>query len=70
MSDIEEYYIGEGDRQLLLLSLALLSRLRPGFEPACRKSAILLNGEQLYQALQKYNSDVQPQPGLRGMFHP
>lgn len=58
--------ISEEDRQLTVLSLALCSLLRPGFEHACRQAAIQFKGESMYDEFRKCNQDV-VKPAINGL---
>lgn len=57
------FVITEEDRQLIILSLALCSLLRPGFEYACREAASNLHGgsPDMFDQLRSFNPDVKPQ---------
>lgn len=54
--------IEESDRQLMILSLALCSLLRPGWEPACRDAAKKLDGgsSEMFENFRKFNGDQTP----------
>ena len=56
--------LDEGQRQLVLLALALMSRLRPGFKFAASQVAALLgtDGPAMFEQLWGYNDNVSPQP--------
>lgn len=50
-----------GDQQLILLSLALCSKLRPGFDQAFSKLAEQFpNGLEYFLAFKSYNEHVKP----------
>lgn len=48
----------EGDRQLTLLSLALCSLLRPGFDTALGLIAEKLEGKDMFEHFKHLNSDI------------
>ncbi len=57
----------EGDRQLTLLSLALCSLLRPGFDMALGLIADRLSGREMFEKFKELNSDqVGPAGGRAG----
>lgn len=53
--------ISEADRQLVLLSLALCARLRPGFDQALSLIAEQLDGRAMFEDFKRFNENVQPQ---------
>lgn len=55
------FELEESDRQMLLLSLALCARLRPGWDYAAGEIAKKLGGEQMFTDFKKYNDNVEPQ---------
>ncbi len=68
--------IDEGDRQLVLLSLATLALHRPGFDYALYRLADKLVGTQMYEMFKELDNDgikkpepldLQPLPGCRGV---
>ena len=52
--------LDESDRQLMLRALAVQSLESPGFEQACRKIAILLKGEPLFDEFMSLLKDLFP----------
>lgn len=59
--------IDEGDRQFLLLSLALCTLLRPGFHYAAGEIAAKLEGRAMFEDFRRLNEDVvDVQKNLRG----
>jgi hypothetical protein len=50
--------LGESDRLFVLLSMAVLSLLRPGLEPQLRRAAKNLGGEELFDTYRLANVDV------------
>ena len=55
----------EGERQFVLLSLALCVLLRPGFKLPAETISDKLNGREMYEGLMWCNEDVvKPQGGL------
>lgn len=58
-----QFTITEEDRQLIILSLALCSKLRPGFMMACREAAKNLHGgsPEMFDQFRSFNPDVKPQ---------
>jgi hypothetical protein len=57
------FEITEEDRQLIILSLALCSLLRPGFEFACKEAAKNLHGgsPEMFDQFRSFNPDVKQQ---------
>lgn len=52
--------LDESDRQLTIRALAVQSLESPGFELACRKIAILLEGEPLFDEFMRLLKDLFP----------
>lgn len=52
--------LDEADRQLTIRALAVQSLESPGFELACRKIAILLEGEVMFDSLRGFLKDLFP----------
>lgn len=48
----------EADRQMVLLSLALCTLLRPGFHYACGEIAERLQGRDMFEEFRRLNADV------------
>jgi hypothetical protein len=56
------YKIQEEDRQMIVLSLALCSLLRPGFLDATRRISEIFQAEEMFDNFREYNTDsVKPQ---------
>lgn len=49
--------IDEGQRQLILLSLAICSKLRPGFDYALSKIAAQMHGLDMYDDFKKMQDE-------------
>jgi hypothetical protein len=58
----DRYDFEESDRQLVVLSLALCSKLRPGFECATREIAKKLSAEAMFDTFRECNPAVRPVP--------
>ena len=52
--------LDESDRQLTIRALAVQSLESPGFEPACRKIAVILEGEEMFDSLRGLLRDLFP----------
>lgn len=63
--EIERVAITEDDRQMILLSLALCTLLRPGFYYACGNIADQFQGREMFEEFRRLNGDsVQLQRGF------
>ncbi len=58
------YTIDSGDWQMIVLALALTSKLRPGWELATRLVADKLQAEKLFEQFRMYNDHIPPDPNL------
>lgn len=64
--------IEEGERQMLILSLALCSLLRPGFHVYAKEIATKLHGgsAEMFDHFRKFNDNVKPVEPIHCPQHP
>lgn len=58
MAEEMKFEIDEMDRQLTIRALAVQSLTSPGFEHACRKIAVTLEGEKMFDQFMSYMEDL------------
>jgi hypothetical protein len=56
--NIEKVAIVEADRQMILLSLALCTLLRPGFYYSCGNIADQFQGREMFERFRELNTDI------------